>query len=840
MTARLARPICAVVVVVLIARTARAGALDADPAVRVVEVAAGAAGSGGSILLRNSGPTAVTASRITASPGCSAAVQVSPLGGFMLAPGETQSLAIACAASPAGMQRCTYQVRAPDKTVLAELEAVCAYGATPGLAADRTFVDLGTVMVGNVSTTSIALRNTGASPIDHLFIETTDLAGDFAVAAPCNPDGRECDAGVTLAAGDTTTLVVTCTPRSAGAHTAALHVVSSEGSRLAEPIALACTGTAATTPVLSTSPGAVDVGRIAVVDATATTRVHLSNAGTGTLRVLGIQLLDGGTGAATDWTVSAGAPCNPAIPPLCLLSPGKTADLELVFDPHAPGVRDAILLVNFHDTADRSLAIRLHGIGDGPTLEILAATRMLEFGALRPGTAGTLTLAISNRGTRDLDDGAIAIVPAGAPFSVSPGPTVTVPAAGTTPVTVTCAPTTAGEFMASLRLSAPDVTATPSDIALRCTGDPNQVLAAAPRAVMLGQVRIPDKVTARVMVTGPADLATAELDFPVAGVTVRGAPAPTPAVVELEVTPASQGSIDNHLHLTPSGNGPPLTVAITGTAVIAQYEVPAALSLGTFCVGQPTIPRILALDVPGSATIQLSAPTLQRSDSPFDLTFIAPLAYPATLLTGERATIAVTPRRQRIAGITSDEVLWQTDIDEARTAHTALTATFIGDGGAIAPDAISFGSVAIYTSASNAQQVTLQNCSNSAIQLDAPIVPAPFAIDSPNFPSVLGPSEIAAFSVGFHPTQPIPVTKTLAITSPQLSKPLTVELSGEGTASGSGGGAGSAGSESTTSFYACGGCAARDPSSALAVGLMALGVLVPRRRRPRRRARPRP
>jgi len=731
------------------------------------------------------------------------------------------------------MQRCTYQVGGPDKTVIAELEAVCAYGAAPELAADRTTVDLGTVMVGNASTASIALHNTGASRIDHLFIETTDLAGDFSVAAPCNPDGRACDAGVALAAGDTTTLAVTCTPRSAGAHTAALYVVSNAGSRLTAPITLACTGMAATTPVLSTSPGAIDVGRVAVVDATATAHLHLSNAGTGTLRVLGVQLLDGGTGAAADWTVSAGAPCNPAIPPLCVLSPGKTADLDLVFDPHALGVRDAILLVNFHDTADRSIAIRLHGIGDGPTLEVIAAPPTLEFGALRPGTSGSLTFAITNRGTRDLGDGAIAIVPSDAPFSVSPGPNVTVAAAGTTAVTVTCAPTTANEFTASLRLSAPDVTATPSDIALRCTGDPMQVLAAAPRALLLGEVRIPDTTTARLTVTGPGELATAELDFPISGVTVRGAPATTPALVELDVAPLSEGPLDNHINLTPSGNGPPLAVAISGTAVVAQYEVPAALSLGTFCVGQPTTPRILALDVPGSATIELSAPTLQHSDSPFDLAFIAPLGYPATLLTGERATIAVTPRRQAVAGTTSDDLIWQTDIAGARTAHTALTATFIANGGAIAPDAIGFGPVPIYTTKRNARQVTLQNCSSSAIQLDAPIVPAPFSIDSPNFPSVLGPSEIAAFSVGFHPTQPIPVTKTLAITSPQLSKPLTVKLSGEGTASGSGSGSGSAGGESTTSFYACGGCAARDPSSAIAVGLVALGALVPRRRRAR-------
>ena len=42
----------------------------------------------------------------------------------------------------------------------------------------------------------------------------------------------------------------------------------------------------------------------------------------------------------------------------------------------------------------------------------------------------------------------------------------------------------------------------------------------------------------------------------------------------------------------------------------------------------------------------------------------------------------------------------------------------------------------------------------AAFQLDAPQVPAPFSIDSPNFPTALKPGEVAAFSVGFHPTKP--------------------------------------------------------------------------------------
>jgi len=137
----------------------------------------------------------------------------------------------------------------------------------------------------------------------------------------------------------------------------------------------------------------------------------------------------------------------------------------------------------------------------------------------------------------------------------------------------------------------------------------------------------------------------------------------------------------------------------------------------------------------------------------------------------------------------------------------------------------------VHVDTHNAQQVTLQNCSTAAFQLDAPQVPAPFSIDSPNFPTALKPGEVAAFSVGFHPTKPDKAEKDLVITSRQLPEPLTVHLRGVGAPTGSGSDAGPSGTGvSATSFYACS-CTTGDPSGALAIVLAALAAIAPRRRR---------
>ncbi|HEX3766087.1 MAG TPA: choice-of-anchor D domain-containing protein [Kofleriaceae bacterium] len=587
---------------------------------------------------------------------------------------------------------------------------------------------------------------------------------------------------------------------------------------------------AAADPMLSVMPASVDAGRVELSDAAATATVRITNTGTGPLKLLALQLLDGGTGAATDWTAMPGAPCSAGVPPSCALTDTLFTDVALAFAPRSIGVRDATLLVNYHDTADRSISIPLHGVGVGPTLALVAAPTVLDFGTLPVGVAAELTLQVANHGTRDLTDGELAIAQPG-PFTTSPGKLV-VTAAAMTPITLTCKPASTGTFTATLQLSAPDVPGPPIELDLRCAGDPAQTLVATPPAILLGEVRLSAPAHADLAITEGGMVAlTAALVPPIPGLTVT---VPAPATLHLAAAPIADGSLDTKLVVTPE-TGAPLAIPVTGSAVTARASVPPAVSLGTFCVQQPTTPRLVALTATGSATVGVSAPVLQDPASPFDLARIAPLDYPGMLAPQERAFVAITPRPRSVAGTASDDLVWATDADvDGIPSHTSLTATFLADGGAIAPGMLVFGQVQIHVDARNAQQVTLQNCSAAAFQLDPPQVPAPFSIDSPNFPTALKPGEAATFSVGFHPTQPLAVTKTLIITSPQLPAPLKVDLSGEGIANGGDTDAGpSSAGLSSTSFYACGGCATDDPSGALAVALAALAAAVPRRRRAR-------
>ena len=596
---------------------------------------------------------------------------------------------------------------------------------------------------------------------------------------------------------------------------------------------------AAGDPLFTVAPTAIDLGSVELVAAPATATVRVGNAGSGPLKLLALSVLDGGTGAAADWTLTAGAPCTAAVPPICALGDRTTAQLSLAFAPRSIGVRDATLIIDYHDTADRSLAIPLHGIGSGPSLELATAPSGLDFGALPTGVAGALTLQVVNRGTRNLGDAALTIAPPGPPFSVSPAAAFAVSTTAPTPITITCTPA-AGSFTASLELSAPDVAGPPIQLALRCTGDPAQSLVATPPAVLLGEVRVAGSAIAHVDVSSPGApvaLTSASLELAVDGLTVRGTPATTPATLDVSAAPSLETPLDDRVLVTPA-TGRRLAIPVTGSAVKPDYSVPPAVSFGTFCVQQPTAPRIVALTSTGSATIGLTAPVLQSAGSQFDLALVAPLRFPAVVAVGQRAFVSVTPKPRATAGVTSDDLIWTTDVAGATAGRTTLTATFLDDGGAIAPDALAFGQAVVQLDVNNARPIALQNCSGAAFQLDAPRVPAPFAIDSPSFPAALAPGEIAMFSVGFHPTQPGKVARTLSLTSPQLRAPLTVALSGEGIAApGPEQGAPTAVGVSTTSFYACN-CTTGDPSGVLAISLAGFAVLLRRPRARRRTSRP--
>jgi hypothetical protein len=302
----------------------------------------------------------------------------------------------------------------------------------------------------------------------------------------------------------------------------------------------------------------------------------------------------------------------------------------------------------------------------------------------------------------------------------------------------------------------------------------------------------------------------------------------TPASFAVTVTPQTEGDLRSHVTVDDTA-GDRIDVPLSGRIVTAAYGTTGTLDIGTFCVNQPTTPSSATLTSNGTATIGVSAPTLSPG-APFDLELISPTVYPALLSTGHSATVSLTPFRQTGKTMLTGTVIWTTDVASAPTASTTVTAKFIDSGGAIAPTEIDFGAKPVHVFDNEGHRVTIQNCSNSVLDLEPPTIPAPFSIDSPNFPAQLEPSEVATFTVGYHPTKMGPFAADLVIKSPQLlGAPLVVHLKGDTTRPPTGGmdGGSGNGAVGSTSFYACS-CNTNEPGGGAPI-LLALVIIFRRR-----------
>ncbi len=804
------RPLAVAIVLGSAAASALAvgtGSVIATPPV-VITQTSGAGGSGTTTLSN----TTSSSIDVTLAPDVSCdpdvGLVVTGSDAFTLGPNGMKAIGLTCGAGqPPGIERCL--VHATNTTTgdaLADLLGVCEDAMGTQLVPAPTSLSFGTVAIGDSATLPLVLTNASTMPIGKLFLQTDDLAGDFVLSAPCNPDAPSCDGAIpSVPPNGSATVLVSCSPTATGALTATLEIATDVGQRLSQSVALDCTGAAATEPVLGISPDTLVVAApVEVTSGQAQSIVRLTNLGVGSAQVTDVRVVDVVIGAATDWTFTVTGDTCSVLP--CVLAAGAEVDLVVTFDPSAIARRDASLLISFHDTIDRTHSIPLTGTGQGATLDGIGPAT-LDFGDVPVGHTSNLTFQLVNRGNRATTP-MLSTTPTGSIDTTTS--TVVVPSTAPATVTATCAPTAPGVGSATITaLSTDTLTMNAVSIAATCTGITTPLFA-DPTGIALGEVRAgsaPQTISIMISSTGaPLTFSGAPaLDVANPNLTVGAASAPTtPATVQVTLNPTTVGGLATGVVIADTA-GDMLRIPISGTVVTAAYTAPATLDVGTFCIGEPTARASTTLQNSGTATLGISTPALS-ANSPFQLAFDAPTVYPASLLADDTATVAVTPERQSMATTLTDTLTWTTDDAAQPTASTLITAEFVDTGGAIAPPSLDFGKVAVHLFIDDGQRVILQNCNSTTLELDAPTIKEPFSIDSPNFPTTLAPNETATFSIGFHPTSLGVFSQTFMLTSPQLgSQTLQVALVGDSistTPPQTDAGVGSS-APGETSFYAC-------------------------------------
>ena len=820
------------------------GPLIATPEAQVAEITVGTSGSA-SVALTNIGSSSQNVASIAQDPAdCDDPTMTVTPQSFAVASGSMQNVAFACAPSgSAAMLRCLYHVEDSTGSDLTTFLGVCESSTNAELSPSPTSVSFPSVAVGSSAIVTVALTNLGsnAGSSGTLHLQLTDLEGNFLLGTPCNPNVNGCDLPNTPLASAKVDVI--CAPSSASTFTGALYVVDSLGDRLTAPVPLSCTGTAGSGPSIhvSTTPSPLDLRTVSVLGGTGSGNVHIANVGTSALTVTTIAI----NGAGNDWTFALGATCS-SLP--CAIAPNTALDVAMHFAPSAIGTRDATMTIVSNDPAQSEVVVQLAGIGGGGTLALAPGQpTSIDLGDVAKTGSASLPIELVNGGDVTLTSVALSLSGA-SQFSISPATTVDLPpSAVATPVTITCQPGGAtGTFTTTFTAMAANAVGTSAvTVTATCHGTTSPLLA-SPSVLALGALRtgttpgpftleLQSSSASTLTLNGTPTVTDSTAPLTVAPLTPLTIPPMGSADVTVQVDASADATIATTIVATDS-NGDTVTIPVTGTLATANFSVPATVSAGTFCVGQPTTPTTVVLTTTNTtpadtATIELPmAPAMASASSPFTVAPKSPLVFPAALPPNASQLVDVTPNRQRFQTMTTvaDTLVWTTDVAGMMTMNTTISATFLTDGQAIAPTSLAFGPYPPHLFVDDAQSVTIQNCSPSTITL-VPSIDPPFSIGA-DFPTALTSGATANFGVSFEPPHPGTFTGALTIATSGSGSNLSVALSGISatTTPELDAGSGSA-SHGDTSFYACS-CTSHDPRGGWPIVLaIALALSVRRR-----------
>ena len=805
--------------------------LVAVPPVIDVHVALNTAGSNLG-QLQNTGDTSATVSAIVADGSCAGnGVTATGMPGAPFnVPGfnATHSVVMGCTSSSIyGIRRCQQHVIGGGGQTLTSLTGLCMTEGTSMFMPGQSALMFPSTMVNTTSAPqTVMISNPAGNPMSSLLsIQIGDQDGNFLITAPCPGPTLGCDAPVLVGPNAIFSVSVVCKPQSIGAHSALLYIVGNGGSKLMPPISLSCMGMMVSgNPALSVNPGSVSLMHEVGMGSVSTT-VHVSNIGGSDLHIASIT-----QAGSTDWTYSTGAPC--ATFPCTVVAP-TSFDLTATFTPTALFARDATLTINSDDPNDAMFQLPLAGTGQGALLRLasnLGTPPMLDLGTSPIGIPTTAAFDLGNNGNITLDPVNLAITQMGNELAVSPNPT-SISASGTRQITITCTPTAASLYTGTIEITAPTaMSGSPISIDVRCTGTAGNLFA-TPSSLQLGEIRTGSpRVTRTIMLktAGPQLMITSNpsLAMPVGGMAVTAPSSSTitvatPSTFDLTVDAVADEDLANQIDVTATAA---LVIPVTGKVVTAKIDVPTSIVVGSFCVGQPTTSTPVALAATGTATIGLGAqPVMNRmSTSPFQLAYTSPVSYPYQLPAGQAAAVSVIPLRQTEKGTQTDDLVWTTDVVGQEAPRTAVSAVFIADGGAIAPQLVDFGAVKLRDTAAP-RLVKIQNCGTDPMTLSGPtIAPTGEFRDASGaaLPQTLAPNQVATIEVTFVPTKTGLRKATLTVDSSK--GPLGVMLTGQGLAD-------PGKTSDPKSFYACD-CKTSDPTGAWPA-LLVLVVLRRRRRR---------
>jgi archaellum component FlaF (FlaF/FlaG flagellin family) len=294
--------------------------------------------------------------------------------------------------------------------------------ANTTLNANPGSIAFGSVAVGNSSSQSITLTNTGASTI--AISQAVASGNGFSIngLSPMN-----------LAAGQSTSFAAKFSPASAGSASGTV-TITSNATNSTLSIALIGTGTAAQ---LTASPSSANFGTVSTGNSNSQT-ITLTNGGSAVVSIT--QALVTGNGFSL-----SGMPALPMT-----INPGASSTFNVVFTPTTSGsTGGSVTLVS--NTPNSPLSIALSGTGQTATKLLSTNPASLNFNSVNDGSSTSLNVTLTNNGNSNVT--ITSATASGTGFSVNGAAGTTLTPNQSVTITVTFAPTSAGAATGSVAIA---------------------------------------------------------------------------------------------------------------------------------------------------------------------------------------------------------------------------------------------------------------------------------------------------------------------------------------------------------------------------------------------------
>ena len=330
-------------------------------------------------------------------------------------------------------------------TAVVSLNGTGAATPVPQLTASAGSLSFGSVTVNSTTTQALTLTSTGTAPVT---VSAATISGTgFSVAGASIP--------VTLAPGQSITLVIDFAPTTTGSLNGQLSLSSDSSSGLTTLVSLSGTSTAEPNPQLTLS--AMTLTFTAEPVGTATSQaLTLTSTGTAPVTVSAASVT--GTGFSI---VSGSFPTT--------LNPGESVSVQVQFVPTAIGNTTGQITINSTSTSG-TMAVALNGTGTAVLVpQLSVSTTGLSFGNTSVNTASTQVITLTSTGTLAVTVNSVAVT--GTSFSVVGGSfPVTLAPGQNAALSVQFMPTAAGSDTGQVVISSNSATGSSAIVSLSGSG----------------------------------------------------------------------------------------------------------------------------------------------------------------------------------------------------------------------------------------------------------------------------------------------------------------------------------------------------------------------------------